>query len=97
MSFDAVKAILVELGVEEEVLGPDCHLRADLALDSTETTELELELKRRFNTMIDLWDNKDYTIQEIAERIAGGNGQATGSRSSDACAGPLTRSGEQRQ
>ena len=74
MSVEAVKAILVELGVEEVHLGPDRHLRADLALDSTETTELEIELRRRFNASVDLWDSKDYTIAELARRIAEGGG-----------------------
>jgi len=76
MSIEAVKAILIELGVEEEHLAPNRHVRADLALDSTETTELELELRRRFNAVIDLWDRKDYTIEEIAQRIAGGTDRA---------------------
>lgn len=77
MSVEAVKAILVELGVEEAQLGPDRHLRADLALDSTETTELEIELRHRFNVAIDLWDRTDYTIAELAQRVAvGGDGPA---------------------
>ena len=66
---DVVRAILVELGLPQEELTPHRRLRADLELDSVETTELELELERRFGARIDLWDETDYTLAELAQRV----------------------------
>lgn len=75
MSLDHVREILGVLGVEAGGLQPDCRLRSDLALDSTETTELELELRRRFNVRIDLWDKYDYSLEELASRISASEGR----------------------
>lgn len=66
---DAVRDILLELGVSPGALAPNCRLRADLELDSTETTELGLKLEQCFGVTIDLWDETDYTIAELAERV----------------------------
>lgn len=69
MSIDALREILLGLGVEDDKIGPERRLRSDLALDSTETTELELELRRQFGLRVDLWDRHDYSLAELAERI----------------------------
>ncbi|WP_218952223.1 phosphopantetheine-binding protein [Amycolatopsis anabasis] len=61
--------ILREIGVEENEIAADRQLRSHLALDSTETVELEEELRRRFGVVVDLWDKHDYTIAELAARI----------------------------
>jgi acyl carrier protein len=68
---DTLRDILAELGVDPAQLGARTRLRADLGLDSTETTELELELRRRCSTRVDLWDAKDYTLGELAALIGG--------------------------
>ncbi|MDF3293946.1 acyl carrier protein [Streptomyces silvisoli] len=52
-----------------EDAGPDVRLRADLGLNSVETTDLQLELKKQFGLDIDLWDQEDYSLGELAERI----------------------------
>lgn len=70
MSLNAVRHILIELGVAEHSLDPDRTLRSDLALDSTETTELELALAKQFDVKIDLWDKHDYTLAELGEVVA---------------------------
>ncbi|RJO70065.1 acyl carrier protein [Nocardia panacis] len=61
--------ILLKIGVEKSELAAERRLRSDLALDSTETVELEGELRRRFGVEVDLWDKHDYTIGELAARI----------------------------
>jgi acyl carrier protein len=70
MSMDALRQILLELGVDDGELAPGSHLRADLALDSTQTKDLEIELEARFAARIDLWAERDYTLGELSETIA---------------------------
>ncbi|MGB3443604.1 MAG: acyl carrier protein [Actinophytocola sp.] len=67
----AVRHILVEIGVQEDALAPDRALRADLGLDSTETTELGLALEKWHGVTVDLWDRHDYTIEELDQLVAG--------------------------
>ncbi|WP_078897713.1 acyl carrier protein [Streptomyces rimosus] len=69
---DVLRA-LSDIGLDAALLdeaGPDARLRAELGLDSVETTDLQLELKKRFGVEIDLWDQEDYTLAQLAERIA---------------------------
>ncbi|GEB52550.1 MULTISPECIES: acyl carrier protein [Streptomyces] len=64
-----LREILAELGFQPELLTDDRRLRAELALSSAETTELGLELERRFGTRVDLWDAHDYTLAELAAAL----------------------------
>ena len=76
MSLSAVRRTLIEIGVAEDALAPGRTLRADLALDSTETTELGLALGKRHGVSVDLWDRHDYTIAELARLVEdAGTGQ----------------------
>lgn len=70
---DVLKAILDRMGVAVAEVGEHSHLRADLGLDSTETTELELELARLCERPVDLWDARDYTLGELATLLAAPN------------------------
>jgi 2,3-dihydroxybenzoate-AMP ligase len=72
MSMEALNAILAEMGVDRREISADSHLRTDLGLDSTETTQLELELTRRCSTTVNLWDARDYTLGELAALIDAG-------------------------
>ncbi|MEI5031875.1 AMP-binding protein [Streptomyces sp. S1A(2023)] len=58
-------------------------MRADLALDSVDLTQIQVELADRLATRIDLWVEHDYTVRQLAEildaREPGGNtGRDTG-------------------
>lgn len=64
-----LREILLAIGVEENEIAADRRLRTHLALDSTETVELEEELRRRFGIAVDLWDKHDYSIAELAAWI----------------------------
>ncbi|WP_016696702.1 AMP-binding protein [Actinoalloteichus spitiensis] len=68
---EELRRILTELGVEEQEIAPDLRLRAHLALDSTETVELEARLGRDYGVVVDLWDAHDYTLGELSARIEG--------------------------
>jgi acyl carrier protein len=72
MSIDALRQVLLELGVDDGELSSGSHLRADLALDSTQTKDLEIELEARFHTRVDLWAARDYTLEELSRAIDGG-------------------------
>jgi 2,3-dihydroxybenzoate-AMP ligase len=62
--------VLSAIGLSANEVTPEVRLRADLELSSVETTELELELERRFGVYVDLWDAKDYTLGELATLAA---------------------------
>ncbi len=70
MSIEAIGEVLREVGVTTAEITAEVRLRADLALDSVETSELELELAHRFGLKIDLWDATDYSLGELAALIA---------------------------
>jgi acyl carrier protein len=65
----AVLGLLTEIGVDSTGLRRDSRLRADLGLDSVETTQLEIELRERFDAVVDLWDAHDYAVCELAELL----------------------------
>ncbi|GHF66334.1 acyl carrier protein [Amycolatopsis bartoniae] len=67
-SLTAVLALLAEVGLDEDALagsGPATTLREDLGLSSVETTDLQLELRKRTGVAVDLWDQQDYTLGEL--------------------------------
>lgn len=62
--------LLTEIGIDAETLAEadsSTRLRADLALSSVETTDLQLELTARFGLAVNLWDTEDYTLGRLAE------------------------------
>jgi 2,3-dihydroxybenzoate-AMP ligase len=67
---EQIREILVHIGLEHVELEPGTRLRADLGLDSSETTQLESQLAERLGTRVDLWDEHDYTLGELAELVA---------------------------
>ena len=69
MSFDMLREILLDLGIDEERISESAHLRKDLELDSTETVEMALELKRRFGVEVKLEARKDFTLSEVGAMI----------------------------
>ncbi|MGW5644440.1 acyl carrier protein [Saccharopolyspora sp. NPDC003752] len=67
----ALHEILQGLGVVDEEIQADTRLQADLGLDSTEITALELELERRFGVRIDLWSATDFSVADLDVLIEG--------------------------
>ncbi|MFJ3703560.1 MULTISPECIES: AMP-binding protein [Streptomyces] len=63
---DEVRRILRDLGIGEELLHDDARLRAHLALDSVDLTQIQVELADRFATRIDLWTGPDYSVRQLA-------------------------------
>jgi len=69
MIFTTLKAILIDLGIDESSLQEEAHLRKDLELDSTETVEIALELKRRLGVEIKLESRQDPTLAEVCSLV----------------------------
>ncbi|WP_432839335.1 AMP-binding protein [Dactylosporangium sp. CA-092794] len=76
MSIEQLSQVLVDLGVEVDDIYPGVRLRAGLALDSVETAELEIELRRQFAVQVDLWDAHDYSLGELAALVEAASGAA---------------------
>ncbi|MBV9388844.1 MAG: acyl carrier protein [Chroococcidiopsidaceae cyanobacterium CP_BM_ER_R8_30] len=69
MVIDALKDILLDLGIPEESITDTALLRKDLQLDSTETVDISLGLKRRLGVNVKLESRKDMTLAEVCDMI----------------------------
>jgi acyl carrier protein len=65
---DAILDALVELGISAQIAN-ETRLQSDLELDSTETVQLSLEMKRRFNVDIKLDTGQDLSVREVCELV----------------------------
>ena len=69
MVMDTLKDILTDLGISEDSITADALLRKDLQLDSTETVEISLGLKRRLGVNVKLESRKDMTLAQVCEMV----------------------------
>lgn len=65
----ALKEVLIELGFADEELTDTASIRQDLQLDSTETVDISLGLKRRLGINIKLESRQDMTLAQISDQI----------------------------
>ncbi|HLO52460.1 MAG TPA: phosphopantetheine-binding protein [Kamptonema sp.] len=68
-TMDTLKAILINLGIPQESLHQDTLLRANLQLDSVETVQIAVELKRRLGVNLKLGTRQDMTLAQICNEI----------------------------
>ena len=68
-AMDALKAILIDLGIPEELIHQDALLREDLQLDSTETVEISLALKRKLGVNVKLEGRQDITLTQLCNKV----------------------------
>lgn len=73
----ALKEVLIDLGFSEEELTDTASIRQDLQLDSTETVDISLGLKRRLGINIKLESRQDMTLAEVTEKITQAVAQST--------------------
>ncbi|WP_392535273.1 acyl carrier protein [Nostoc sp. C117] len=66
---ETINKILTDLGITEELLYPDALLRKDLQLDSTETVEVSLELKRQLGVSVKLEGRQDMTLAQFGHLV----------------------------
>lgn len=69
MVMDTLKDILVEMGIPEESITEGALLRKDLQLDSTETVEISLGLKRRLGVNVKIESRQDTTLGQVCEMV----------------------------
>jgi acyl carrier protein len=65
----ALKDVLIELGFADEELTDTTSIRQDLQLDSTETVDISLGLKRRLGINIKLESRQDMTLAQVSDQI----------------------------
>ena len=66
---DTLKAILTDLGIPDELILQDALLREDLQLDSTETVELAIALKRQLGVSVKLESRQDITLAQLCNKV----------------------------
>jgi acyl carrier protein len=69
MVMDVLKDILLELGISKELITDEALIYKDLQLDSTETVEVSLGLKRRLGVNIKFESRQDITISNICGMV----------------------------
>ncbi|MEM9903520.1 MAG: acyl carrier protein [Cyanobacteria bacterium P01_D01_bin.44] len=65
----ALKTIFADLGISAESLDGDTLLFKDLQLDSTETVEVSLGLRRRLGVSVKLESRQDMTLAQVCDLI----------------------------
>ena len=66
---NTLKAILTDLGFAEDSLHENTYLRENLQLDSVETVELALRLKRELGISFKLQARNDMTLSQLCHLI----------------------------
>ncbi|MFP5270434.1 acyl carrier protein [Coleofasciculus sp.] len=66
---DTLQGILTELGIPKESLNQNTLLRQDLQLDSTETVEIALGLKRQLGVSVKLGGRQDLTLAQLCNLV----------------------------
>ncbi|KPC72470.1 acyl carrier protein [Laceyella sacchari] len=81
MVYEKFKEMIVALGIPAEEVHENAYLRQDLALDSTETVQLSLELKKQFGVQVKIAAREDKTVKDICDLVKSEldkkNGEAT--------------------
>ena len=72
---DILTSILVDLGISADTIVPSASLRQDLKLDSTETVEISLELRRRLGIDITLESKKELTVEGVCALMEAASAQ----------------------
>ncbi|PEA54758.1 acyl carrier protein [Bacillus pseudomycoides] len=67
--FELIKNILIDLGIEENVIHPDAYLRGDLEVDSAETVGISLELKKQFDIEFNFEARQDMKLSDLCELL----------------------------
>jgi acyl carrier protein len=67
---NALKEILVDLGIEAEAISEDKLLKGNLSLDSTELVQISLDLKRRFGVDVPFESREDVTVGHVCELVS---------------------------
>jgi len=69
MTFEMMKKILLDLGIDEERIHADAYLYKDLELDSTETVQIALDLKRLCGVTVKFESRQDLTVANVCALV----------------------------
>ena len=69
MVMDVLEDLLLELGIPEESITDEALICKDLQLDSTETVEVSLGLKRRLGVNVKIESRQDITLSQICDMV----------------------------
>lgn len=67
--FEFVNRELLDFGIEQEELRDEVDLIADLGLDSTETVDLSLSIKKKYNVLVEFGGRDSLKLNEIVDEI----------------------------
>ncbi|EUJ19983.1 MULTISPECIES: phosphopantetheine-binding protein [Bacilli] len=60
---------LLDFGIEPEELKKDADLINDLGLDSTETVDLSLSIKKKYNVLIEFGGRDSFNLYDLVTEI----------------------------
>ncbi|MCX7596396.1 MAG: phosphopantetheine-binding protein [Fischerella sp.] len=66
---NTLKSILIDLGIPQESLDESTLLYKDLQLDSVETVEIALRLKRQLGVNLKLETRRDRTLAQVCNTV----------------------------
>lgn len=66
---DALKEILVELGIEQDAISEGALLKGNLSLDSTEMVQISLDIRKRFGVDVAFESREDVTVGQVCELV----------------------------
>jgi acyl carrier protein len=64
-----IKEILVDLGIPETSIDGDKHLKRDLQLDSTDTVQVALDIKKKLNVTFKIESSEDLTVAQVCRLV----------------------------
>jgi acyl carrier protein len=76
---EVIKQVLLDLGIEENKIEDQAHIRNDLGLDSTELVDITLALKKEFDVAVKFQSMEDPTLETIYHMVKHAQAQIEGS------------------
>jgi acyl carrier protein len=76
---EVIKGVLLDLGIEENSIVDQAHIRNDLGLDSTELVDITLALKKEFDVAVKFQSMEDPTLEAIYQMVKHAQAQTEGS------------------
>lgn len=67
--FNFIYDELVDFGIEENEISSEAKMFDDIGLDSTETVDLSLTIKKQYSVLIDFGGKIEMTIEDLVEEI----------------------------
>lgn len=66
---EVIRQVLLDLGIEEDKIVNQAHIRNDLGLDSTELVDITLAVKKEFDVAVKFQSSEDPTLEEVYQIV----------------------------